>query len=200
MCSLSINSWFRHFATRVHVEHTLTSADCCGVRQERAQTCSATKWTPRALVMVTVVTIVWTSRIWSAMMSEFCSHLSMSPLFFVVVSLFYWSVNYVRNLFCHKGSNQLLQAVLFFLKKMFSGTLSLTQENRHFIVQIGKDKCSQWTKLPRTCITSYYTAHNNWFSGNSNILKFVLSHVRFTKYLGVRVPLRPPRKKALVTG
>jgi hypothetical protein len=36
------------------------------------------------------------------------------------------------------------------------------------------------------------------FSGNSNILKFLLSPVRFTKCLGVRVPLRPPRKKALV--
>jgi hypothetical protein len=31
----------------------------------------------------------------------------------------------------------------FFLKKMFRGTLSLTQENHHFIVQIGKNKCSQ---------------------------------------------------------
>jgi hypothetical protein len=81
---------------------------------------------------------------------------------------------------------------------MFSGTLSLTQENHHFIVQIGKNKCSQWTKLPRICITSYYTAHNNWFSRNSNILKFLLSPVRFTKCLGVRVPQCPPRKKALV--
>jgi hypothetical protein len=35
------------------------------------------------------------------------------------------------------------------------------------------------------------------FSGNSNILKFLLSPVRFTQCLGVRVPLRPPRKKAL---
>jgi hypothetical protein len=33
------------------------------------------------------------------------------------------------------------------------------------------------------------------FSGNSNILKFLLSPVRFTKCLGVRVPLRPPEKK-----
>jgi hypothetical protein len=32
------------------------------------------------------------------------------------------------------------------------------------------------------------------FSGNYNILKFLLSPVRFTKCLGVRVPLRPPRK------
>jgi hypothetical protein len=37
----------------------------------------------------------------------------------------------------------------------------------------------------------------NLFSGNSNILKFLLSPVRFTKCLGVRVPLRPPEKKAL---
>jgi hypothetical protein len=37
------------------------------------------------------------------------------------------------------------------------------------------------------------------FSGNSNILKFLLSPVRFTKCLGVCVPLRPPRKKALGT-
>jgi hypothetical protein len=45
---------------------------------------------------------------------------------------------------------------------MFRGTLSLTQENHHFIVQIEKKiKCSQWTKLTRTCSTSYYTAHNN---------------------------------------
>jgi hypothetical protein len=80
---------------------------------------------------------------------------------------------------------------------MFRGTLSLTQENHHFIVQIGKNKCSQCTKLPRTCITSYYTAHNNWFSRNSNILNFLLSPIRFTKCLGVHVPLRPPRKKAL---
>jgi hypothetical protein len=35
------------------------------------------------------------------------------------------------------------------------------------------------------------------FSGNSNILRFLLSPVRFTKCLGVRVPLRPPRIKAL---
>jgi hypothetical protein len=35
------------------------------------------------------------------------------------------------------------------------------------------------------------------FSGNFNILKFLLYPVRFTKCLGVRVPLRPPRKKAL---
>jgi hypothetical protein len=35
----------------------------------------------------------------------------------------------------------------------------------------------------------------SWFSGNSNILKFLLSPVRFTKCLGIRVPLRPPRKK-----
>jgi hypothetical protein len=35
------------------------------------------------------------------------------------------------------------------------------------------------------------------FSGNTNILKFLLSPVRFTKCLGVRIPLRPPRKKAL---
>jgi hypothetical protein len=36
------------------------------------------------------------------------------------------------------------------------------------------------------------------FSGNSNTLKFLLSPVRFTKCLGVRVPLRPPRKKSPV--
>jgi hypothetical protein len=41
----------------------------------------------------------------------------------------------------------------FFSKKLFSDTASFTQENRHFIVQIGKNKRSQWTKLPRTCIT-----------------------------------------------
>jgi hypothetical protein len=36
------------------------------------------------------------------------------------------------------------------------------------------------------------------FSMNSNILKFLLSPVRFTKCLGVRLPLHPPRKKALI--
>jgi hypothetical protein len=35
------------------------------------------------------------------------------------------------------------------------------------------------------------------FSGNSNILNFLLSPVEFTKCLGVHIPLRPPRKKAL---
>jgi hypothetical protein len=67
---------------------------------------------------------------------------------------------------------------------MFRGTLSLTQENHNFIVQIGKNKAVNdkiWSL----------------FSGKSNILKFLLSPVRFTKHLGVRVPLRPPRKKAL---
>jgi hypothetical protein len=38
-------------------------------------------------------------------------------------------------------------AQCFFSKTMFSGTLSLTQENHHFIVQIGKNKCSQWTQI-----------------------------------------------------
>jgi hypothetical protein len=33
-----------------------------------------------------------------------------------------------------------MYAVLFFSKKMFSGSLSLTQENKNFIVQIGKIK------------------------------------------------------------
>jgi hypothetical protein len=38
------------------------------------------------------------------------------------------------------------------------------------------------------------------FSGNSTILKFLLSPVRFTKCLEVRVPLHPPqKKKALVS-
>jgi hypothetical protein len=63
-------------------------------------------------------------------------------------------------------SEQIIQLVPFFPKKMFSGTLSLTHENHHFIVQIGKNKCSQCKKLPRTCITSYYTAHNNFQIGN----------------------------------
>ena len=53
----------------------------------------------------------------------------------------------------------------FFSKKIFRSTLSLTQENHHFIVQIRKNKCSQWKKLPRTCTTSYYTAHNNFQIG-----------------------------------
>jgi hypothetical protein len=36
------------------------------------------------------------------------------------------------------------------------------------------------------------------FSRNSNILKFLLSPVRFTKFLGVHVPLCPPGKNALI--
>jgi hypothetical protein len=40
-----------------------------------------------------------------------------------------------------------LHAVL--LKKMYRGNVNLTQENHYFIVQIGKNKRSQWTKLPR---------------------------------------------------
>jgi hypothetical protein len=59
----------------------------------------------------------------------------------------------------------ILRSAFFFLKKMFRGTLSLTEENHNFIVQIEKNKCSQWTKLPRTCFTSYYTAHNNFRIG-----------------------------------
>jgi hypothetical protein len=35
----------------------------------------------------------------------------------------------------------------FFSKKIFRGTLSLTQENFHFMIQIGKNKCSQWTQI-----------------------------------------------------
>jgi hypothetical protein len=40
------------------------------------------------------------------------------------------------------GSNQ-----SFFSEKMFRDTLSLTQENHNFIVQIEKNKSSQWTKF-----------------------------------------------------
>jgi hypothetical protein len=50
----------------------------------------------------------------------------------------------------HSYQNTLVRTSAFFSKKMFSGTLSLTQENHHFIVQIGKNKCHQCTKLPRT--------------------------------------------------
>jgi hypothetical protein len=64
--------------------------------------------------------------------------------------------------------------------------VTLTQENHNFVVQIGKNKSSQWTKF------------GVFFSGNSNILKYLLSPVRFTKYLGVRVPLRPPRKEPCI--
>jgi hypothetical protein len=35
----------------------------------------------------------------------------------------------------------------FFSKRVFSGTLSLTQENHHFIVKNGTNKCSQWTQI-----------------------------------------------------
>jgi hypothetical protein len=38
-------------------------------------------------------------------------------------------------------------SAFFSSKKMFRGTLSLTQENHNFIVQIGKNKSSQWTKF-----------------------------------------------------
>jgi hypothetical protein len=61
--------------------------------------------------------------------------------------------------------NQIFIPSPFFSKNMFRGTLSLTQENYHFIVQIEKNKCSQWTKSPRTCITSYHTAHSNFQFG-----------------------------------
>jgi hypothetical protein len=92
-----------------------------------------------------------------------------------------------------------LYSVLFFLNKMFRGSLSLKQENHHFTVQIGKNKCSHWTKLPRTCITSYYTAHNNFQIGMRlcSLTKiFIFFSVIFTKCLGVRMPLRLPRKKS----
>jgi hypothetical protein len=38
-------------------------------------------------------------------------------------------------------------SAFFLKKKMFRGTLRLTQENHNFIVQIGKKKSSKWTKL-----------------------------------------------------
>jgi hypothetical protein len=41
----------------------------------------------------------------------------------------------------------MVAASAFFLTKMFRGTLSLTQENHQFIVDIGKNKSSQWTKF-----------------------------------------------------
>jgi hypothetical protein len=51
---------------------------------------------------------------------------------------------------------------------MFRGTLSLTQENHHFVVQIGKNKCSQWTKLCKNL-----TKHTNTFGvGLAGIPKF----------------------------
>jgi hypothetical protein len=41
-----------------------------------------------------------------------------------------------------------IKSVLFISsKKMFMGTLSLNQENHHFIVQIGKNESSQWTQI-----------------------------------------------------
>jgi hypothetical protein len=71
---------------------------------------------------------------------------------------------------------------------------------------ITKHHCCQHT-LHKTVANTRYIKLNNshkypqyvwsWFNGNSNILKFLLSPFRFTKCLGVRVPLRPPRKKAL---
>jgi hypothetical protein len=78
---------------------------------------------------------------------------------------------------------------------MFRGTLSLSQENHHFIVQIGKNKCIRYIKLKKS--HKYPQYFWIWFSGNSNILKFLLSPVRFIKCLGVRIPLRHPQKKAL---
>jgi hypothetical protein len=68
---------------------------------------------------------------------------------------------------------------------MFRGTLSLTQENYYFIVQIGKNKCSQWTQISVTRLELEF----------QHFKIFLLSPVRFTKCLGIRVPLRPPRKK-----
>jgi hypothetical protein len=53
----------------------------------------------------------------------------------------------------------------FFLKKCL-GVLSVwLKKITIFIVQIWKNKCSHWKKLPRTCNTSYYTAHNNFQIG-----------------------------------
>jgi hypothetical protein len=72
---------------------------------------------------------------------------------------------------------------------MFRGTLSLTQENHHFVVQIGKINAVNGHKSHK-----YPQYVWSWFSGYSNILKFSLSPVRFTKCLGVLVPLRPPEK------
>jgi hypothetical protein len=82
-----------------------------------------------------------------------------------------------------------MEAVPFFIKKMFRGTLILTQENRHFIVQIGKNKCSKWAKLPRTCITSYYTAHNNF---QTKI--FTFSRQIHKIFRGTRTPASPQKK------
>jgi hypothetical protein len=80
---------------------------------------------------------------------------------------------------------------------MFKGTLSLTQENRHFTVQIGKNKCSQWTKLPRTCITLYYTAHNNFQIGMRlcSLTKiFTFSRYIYKMFRGTRTPESPQKK------
>jgi hypothetical protein len=79
---------------------------------------------------------------------------------------------------------------------MFGGTLSLTQENHHLICQIGKNKCSQGQNYQDHALP--HITQLTITSNNTNILKFLLSPVRFTKCLGVLIPLRPPRKKALV--
>jgi hypothetical protein len=70
----------------------------------------------------------------------------------------------------------------FFSKKMFRGTLSLTQENHNCIVQIGKNKNSQWTKFG-VCLAGIVTFKNFYFLPLES--------------QNVCVPLRPPRKKAL---
>jgi hypothetical protein len=56
---------------------------------------------------------------------------------------------------------------------MFSGTLSLTQENHHFIVQIGKNKCSQWTKyMLNKTLKNLINIHNMFGVGLAGIKTF----------------------------
>jgi hypothetical protein len=57
-------------------------------------------------------------------------------------------------------STRILSASAFFLKKMFRGTLNLTQENHHFIVHIGK-KINAVNGKNYQEHALYYTAHNN---------------------------------------
>lgn len=126
--------WFRHSAITVHVEHTLTNVVCCGALQARVQICSAIKWTPRALAMEIVVTIVWTSPTWSAMISEFLLVYSMvlqTAAFYIGRGLkhgrcFVWLYSYFELvMYCHWFINQLINHMINMFHHKKTGNHSL---------------------------------------------------------------------------
>jgi hypothetical protein len=68
---------------------------------------------------------------------------------FMILYLFMYVFIHIREISSltyhgnEEGHRAIILSSAFFLKKMFRGTLSLTQENHNFIVQIGKNKSSQ---------------------------------------------------------